>query len=74
MSAGTTTSWANHELPQEEVAVVDPQARVISPGQLVEWALGTWPGCHEGTPASIYHLLPQASTADYWPYRLTIKD
>ena len=35
---------------------------MISPGPLGEWAQGTWPGCHEGTPANIYHLLAQPST------------
>ena len=62
MCASTTPLWANQELQQEEVAVVGLQARVISPGPLGEWAQGTWPGCHEGTPANISHLLPQAST------------
>ena len=27
--------------------------------------VGTWPGCHEGTPTSILQLLPQQ---DGWPY------
>ena len=34
---------------------------MISPGPLGEWAQGTWPGCHKGTPATGSHLLPQAS-------------
>ena len=38
--------------------MVGLQARVISPGPLGEWAQGTWPGCHKGTPTTGSHLLP----------------
>ena len=52
------------------------EARVISAGPLGEWAQGTWPGCHKGTPAAGSHLLPRHKHPqyDYWPYRLTIQD
>ena len=50
-----------HELHQEEVAVANYQARVSR----TVGRVGTcWPGCHEGTQASILHLLPKASTAE----------
>ena len=74
MCAGNAPAWANEELQQGEIIVVDLQARVIgaSSESLDPRQLAGVPEGHPSHPElTCCHKHPQH---DYWTYRLTSQD